>query len=258
MIINITDISKYVKLEQLTYMNTNVVELYKQLINIKLPFDSFTMQIDILQDNGLKYFYANFKQLEENKFMVSTSVQTDRNNIYKNAIYTFKTTGENRMYFKETETGGLVVDVEQDVDGKRLSDADFQIAFESDSIHLYICMFALSLINCRNVTLEEIDPNTKLSRQVKRNMQRKNIPALEKYHVLKIEPMKTKKKTANSYNDSYTKVSFHVCRGHFKTYKGKGLFGKYKGTFWFPPHTKGSSEIGTVTKDYQVKAITQK
>ena len=257
MIINITDISKYVKLEQLTYMNTNVVELYKQLINIKLPFDSFTMQIDILQDNGLKFFYANFKQLDNNKFKVSTSVQTDRNNIYKNAIYTFKTTEENKMFFKETATGGLEVDVEQDVDGKRLSNADFQIAFESDSIHLYICMFALSLINCRNVALEEVDPNTKLSRQVKRNMQRKNIPALEKYHVLKIETMKTKKKTINNDNYSYTKVSFHVCRGHFKTYKGKGLFWKYKGTFWFPSHTKGSSEIGTITKDYEVKAITQ-
>ena len=36
MIINITDISKYVKLEQLTYMNTNVVELYKQLINMMM------------------------------------------------------------------------------------------------------------------------------------------------------------------------------------------------------------------------------
>lgn len=45
----------------------------------------------------------------------------------------------------------------------------------------------------------------------------------------------------------------HSCRGHFKTYTPDSrLFGKYIGTFWFPPHIRGSKEVGVVKKEYEM------
>jgi hypothetical protein len=49
--------------------------------------------------------------------------------------------------------------------------------------------------------------------------------------------------------------ALHICRGHFKDYRNSaGLFGKYKGLYWWDMHTRGTEKAGVVIKDYRVKA----
>jgi hypothetical protein len=49
-----------------------------------------------------------------------------------------------------------------------------------------------------------------------------------------------------------SRKALHVCRGHFAHYRERGLFGKYKGTFWRPQHLRGSAEQGMQAKDYRI------
>jgi hypothetical protein len=42
-------------------------------------------------------------------------------------------------------------------------------------------------------------------------------------------------------------------RGHFKDYSVKGLFGRYKGVYWWDSQVRGEVNGGVVDKDYRVK-----
>lgn len=60
-------------------------------------------------------------------------------------------------------------------------------------------------------------------------------------------------KTEGNVDEVGLKRALHICRGHFKNYSnGKGLFGKYKGLYWWDMNLRGNSENGTVVKDYKV------
>ncbi len=50
------------------------------------------------------------------------------------------------------------------------------------------------------------------------------------------------------------KQAFHLCRGHFRTYDetSKGMFRRYKGTFWVPAHTRGDEQLGKIGKQYTI------
>ena len=58
----------------------------------------------------------------------------------------------------------------------------------------------------------------------------------------------------NDGRSALTPKALHICRGHFKDFSNHGLFGKYRGTYWWPMHTRGSSDNGLVVKDYRVLA----
>lgn len=45
-------------------------------------------------------------------------------------------------------------------------------------------------------------------------------------------------------------LPLHVVMGHFKCYDTRPLFGRIKGTFFWPAHTRGSVERGTINKEY--------
>jgi hypothetical protein len=54
--------------------------------------------------------------------------------------------------------------------------------------------------------------------------------------------------------DGSLKHALHICRGHFKDYReGSGLFDKFRGMYWWDMHTRGSSKLGEIRKDYDVK-----
>ena len=47
----------------------------------------------------------------------------------------------------------------------------------------------------------------------------------------------------------------HLARGHFKDFRnGPGLFGKYKGIYWWDQQMRGSGDLGEVKKGYNVHA----
>ena len=115
-------------------------------------------------------------------------------------------------------------------------------------------LLALSFLHCKNVTREEVDPNKDVPRHILKHWQKKGKPLLDKYYVLNIEPMKAILKSEGKSDTVGISKALHICRGHFKDYsKGKGLFGKYHGLFWWDNAVKGSKEKGEVNKEYNIK-----
>jgi hypothetical protein len=113
---------------------------------------------------------------------------------------------------------------------------------------------SLSFMNCKNIERKENSPSTKIQKK----RENKNRFPLVTYHVLEIRSI-TKILREQGKSDSLgIKHALHICRGHFKDYnKGKGLFGKYKGLYWWDMHTRGSVDEGVVVKDYKVSPPTE-
>jgi hypothetical protein len=113
--------------------------------------------------------------------------------------------------------------------------------------------YAISLMHCKNVQTEQIDPNAQLPRRVREHWEKKGKPALTKYYTLKIDPMCSSNSPARNSNASGANQAFHIKRGHFKDYRNsKGLFGKYKGLFWWPESVSGNAQFGAIEKDYEI------
>lgn len=75
-------------------------------------------------------------------------------------------------------------------------------------ISFSVLFTTIQFLNCKNVKKVEQDPNKILTRQVKRQMQRKNIKPFKKYYTLEIEPMKEVLKTEGSIEHNGLKKSF--------------------------------------------------
>lgn len=130
----------------------------------------------------------------------------------------------------------------------RAKDMDAEDQYHTVSALLPI-LYAVIMLNCKNVTLVD-EPKAGLKRMLNRNSKKKK----EIYKVLKIVVPKSRK-TSNDMTviESGIKKALHICRGHLRVYKGSGLlFGKYDGTYYIPPHIRGSMEEGIVKKSYKV------
>jgi len=115
------------------------------------------------------------------------------------------------------------------------------------SENIYPFYLAIGFMHCKNVISEEIVPPKGLSKK----FQKKHGIPLVKYKTLKIKPMgKRKKYSGESKSD--IKKSLHICRGHFKNFNEKPLFGKIKGTFWWSSYIRGEKKKGVVLKDYEI------
>jgi hypothetical protein len=107
---------------------------------------------------------------------------------------------------------------------------------------------AISFLHCRNVQLVERRPSPELSRAHKR---RRGLPFV-RYHVLEIEPMKRVLRTEGKADEVGLRQALHICRGHFKDYRQRGLFGKHRAIFWWESYLRGAPGFGVVDKDYNV------
>lgn len=109
-----------------------------------------------------------------------------------------------------------------------------------------ICAF--SLMNARNVSLEEIHPPQ--SRAARR---RGELPPFS-YHVLKLKTFAQLREESQGRPTGET-LPLHWVRGHFKTFtEAKPLFGRFSGRFWWQPHIAGTDRTRFVQKDYEVVA----
>lgn len=115
---------------------------------------------------------------------------------------------------------------------------------------IFFPMFlALSFLHCKNVNTERIVPPEPLSKKY----QKRHGKPLETYHILNIEPMKRVLNKDGGAEKTGLKRALHICRGHFKDFSiGKGLFGKYKGLYWWDNHSRGDPMMGIADKDYRV------
>ena len=114
----------------------------------------------------------------------------------------------------------------------------------------YSAAFALTLLNCKNVHAREQPCPPKLAKRYQERHGYKR----PRYYVLDIEPMRQKFRDANGGKDGISLAkALHICRGHFKNYDERPLFGKLKGTYWWQPHVRGTAEAGVIDKDYRIK-----
>lgn len=116
---------------------------------------------------------------------------------------------------------------------------------------------AISLMNCKNVALPWVSPPEKLARSYRR----RNGVDLGGFRVINIVPATKLKSTdppaprvANPAPACPTRL-LHTVRGHIKRYSVKGLFGKYKGTYFFSEHQAGDKTRGEkqLSREYTIK-----
>ncbi len=114
---------------------------------------------------------------------------------------------------------------------------------------------AISFLHCKNVILSQETYHRAGKEQLAPKIPshtRASFPV--SYHVLEIAPMREILRTEGKSETVGLKRALSICRGHFRHYEnGRGLFGKYKGTFWVPMHVRGNREQGIALKDYRIK-----
>lgn len=123
----------------------------------------------------------------------------------------------------------------------------------SDLTWLGPIWLAVSFLHCKNTLVESKEPAP--MKLQKARIKRDKAPLFQ-FKTLKIGTTKQMlEETRISQGVSLPKA-LHICRGHFKDFSaGRGLFGKYKGLYWWDMHTRGNEENGIVVKDYQIKPV---
>ena len=124
-----------------------------------------------------------------------------------------------------------------------------------DGVDLYLSSYvtpvllAISFLHCKNVEIIEKKPRARRGGRRNRNQSR------IKYKVLNIRPMQKILREDGQIESSGLKRALHICRGHFKDYSDKGLFGKYKGIYWWNDQIRGNQNEGVVLKDYELGKV---
>lgn len=113
---------------------------------------------------------------------------------------------------------------------------------------LYPIFLAQSFLHTKNTVVDKLDPPVHVSNKHKQ----KTGNSLVSYHVLNIMPMREVLRSQGHADKTGLRKALHLCRGHFKNFKDRGLFGKYKGLFWWEAHIRGSKEHGLALKNYKV------
>lgn len=106
---------------------------------------------------------------------------------------------------------------------------------------------ALSLLHCKNISLQEENP----ARLPRKDRKERSITGV-RYKLLTVNPMKAQSRRPSETGPAQKTTPLHICRGHFKNYTNRGLFGKLKGLYWWESCARGSSDNGSVVKDYRL------
>jgi hypothetical protein len=112
---------------------------------------------------------------------------------------------------------------------------------------LSVVIFSLALMNCKNVYIDdETAPTPKKYRG-------QHLKHSVKYHVLKIKPMISYRKTSG-LTGTGPAPSMHIRRGHFKDYRqGGGLFGKFRGVYWWENTVIARNSATKLVKAYDME-----
>ena len=109
----------------------------------------------------------------------------------------------------------------------------------------------LSMLNCANITTTE----NKVPDAFQKSRKASGKKPLVSYRTIKIDLDKTPRQVSTqSLPGEDGAKRLHKKRGHMKDYrKGKGLFGRYKGVWFWGETIAGDEEQGVVVSDYEVK-----
>lgn len=116
---------------------------------------------------------------------------------------------------------------------------------------LHVPFLTISMMHFKNIELAKGPPIPEALRKAR---QRRGKAALVRYSTLVIEPIKKAIREAGVPLGTGGAQALHVIRGHFKDYRARGLFGKLKGLYWWDSQSRGDEAVGTVVKNYDVKA----
>jgi hypothetical protein len=110
----------------------------------------------------------------------------------------------------------------------------------------------LAMMNCENI---ETVPATVPEAFQKARVRRGKKP-LVAYHTVRVDMEKTPRSIQRTALEGEGATRLHEKRGHMKDYrKGKGLFGKYRGLWYWGPQLAGVESEGVVISDYQINQI---
>ena len=148
------------------------------------------------------------------------------------------------------------VDVTLDDTGGMIDGTVYPILPERDDLDrscrrlsVVIAFMAIAFLHTKQgANLEDAPP---LSRQVRRNNERKGVPTYER----KILTVPSIRNVVSRYRSAAARgVRLHIVRGHWADYRENGLCGNpnNRGIFWKPPHVRGDKELGEVSKDYHL------
>jgi hypothetical protein len=112
---------------------------------------------------------------------------------------------------------------------------------------IFPCLLAISFLHCKNVEIEEHEP-----RQSRAERRRNEKPGI-KFHMIKINPMEKILQHEGKSDQVGLQLALHICRGHFKNYRGRGLFGKHKGLYWWDRYQRGNASRGVIVKNYEIE-----
>lgn len=121
-------------------------------------------------------------------------------------------------------------------------------ALEQDNGDLSLVHTVVLLLNAKNVTTQEVIPNEQLNKKRIRDGKQ----PLFSYHTLAVNIGREKKRLDGIKGEPISHNRLHLCRGHFKEFKDKGLFGRYTGLWWWQPTVRGQNKGGIVHKDYAI------
>jgi len=108
--------------------------------------------------------------------------------------------------------------------------------------------FCLSLLHCRNV---EIVDKPAPPAPILKQRAKKGIPYIQ-YKTLEVKPLRKVTQGGKRNSGEAEPKALHFVRGHFKDFTAKGLFGKYKGVYWWDSVVRGDVSKGIIDKDYKV------
>lgn len=135
------------------------------------------------------------------------------------------------------------------VSNRRILPIDQAIGIHTGGALLPVA-FAISLIHCKNTALvDRVVPE-----KIQKARRRRGKDPKVVYKTLEISPMKQILRTEGRSAEVGLQKALHICRGHFKDYREKGLFGSesHKGIYWWDMHIRGVPEAGVVIKDYKL------
>lgn len=110
----------------------------------------------------------------------------------------------------------------------------------------------LAMMNCQNI---ETVTGPAVPAAFQKARAKKGRRPLIEYHTIRVDMTKTPRSIQRTpLGDVQTPQRLHERRGHLKDYrKGAGLFGRYKGLWYWGPQLAGSEVEGVVLSDYEVK-----
>lgn len=108
----------------------------------------------------------------------------------------------------------------------------------------------LSMLNCANIETVEHKASAAFQKARVKNGKK----PLVSYHTIRVDLDRTPRQiAAPSLLGDAALPRLHKKRGHMKDYRrGKGLFGRYRGVWFWGDMTAGSEDAGVVVSDYKV------